>query len=312
MFPPFAAAANRVIKIGMKFILVKKICVFLALVLSLFHLVDAQKTDREKAGLLGAVKTVSSKQINYIDGNLEAAGITKQQDSVTYDKIGNETERIVYDDYGFLVGKEVRTFNASANLIQTVLSDPKNAVLEKQTYSYENNRLIQILSFDDKGSVYLKQLHTYDAKGRLTEEVYYLGDKAAGKTVYQYDAKGNISEVAFYLADGTKAIAPIGPCLSAHKKSYSYNETGKITGVIAYETDGKLKQSWQYTYDSKGNLAEDIRESVYSRKKFLYTYEYDSNANWIKQTAAISDLSKSGDVKPDERKTVILREITYY
>lgn len=295
----------------MRFISIKKICVIITLLLLFFDLVNAQKTDKEKAGLLGAVKTISSKITTYLDGNLLSTGQTKQQDSVTYDKIGNEIERVVYDDYGFLVGKEVRTFS-SANLIGTVLSDTKNVLMEKQTYSYENTRLAQILSLDDKGNVYLKQLHTYDIKGRLSEETYYVNDKAAGKTVYQYDAKGNISEVAFYLADSSKAIAPIGPCLGAHKITYSYNENSQTTGVTAYETDGKIRQSWQYTYNAKRNLAEDIRESVYSRRKFVYTYEYDPNGNWIKQTAAITDLQKSGESKPSERKTVLTREITYY
>jgi hypothetical protein len=284
----------------------------LALALLFFAAANAQKTDREKAGLLGAVKTVSSKTTSYLDGNLQSIGQEKQQDAVTYDKVGNEIERVVYDDYGFLVGKEARAF-VGFNLVESVLSDPENAVMEKQTYSYEKNRLVQILNFDAKGVVYLKQAYIYDAKGNLSEEIYYVKDKLAGKTVYLYDAKGNNSEVAFFLADGAKAVAPIGPCLGAHRVAYSYNEAGKPSVVTAYEPDGKVKQSWRYGYNAKGNVAEDARESVYSNLKFVYTYEYDSGGNWTKRIASITTTSKlSGDGKPSERKAVTTRAITYY
>lgn len=285
-----------------------KLCLALTIVLFLFNQADAQKTDREKAGLLGAVKTISSKLTNYASGG---EGQTKQLDIVTYDKTGNETERVIYDDYGLLVGKEIRTFDASGNLLEAVLSDPKNAVMEKGVYGYKNNNLIQIVNSDDKGNVNLKQINTYDAKSRLVEETYYVADKAVGKTIYKYDAKGNISEASFYLADGAKAIAPIGPCLGAHKVTYSYNEKDKPTVITVFEPDGKVKRSQQYTYNLKGNIIEDTRGSPVSSRKSVYTYEYDLKDNWIKQSGTAGDLSKTGTKSP-ERKTLITREITYY
>lgn len=285
----------------------------LTLTLLLFNSVGAQKkSDREKENLLGAVRSVRSQMIDYVDGKLEEKGRTKQLDIVNYDTKGNEAERTIYDDYGFLVGKEVHTHDAHGYLIESVLSDPKGVVMGRRVYAYDNSKLTQIVGSDGKGNVGLKQVNSYGENDRLREVSYYDPKKAVGKTVYKYDGKGNISEVAFYLANDSKAVAPIGPCLGAHRVTYSYDEKGQPHKVVAYEPDGEVKKSWQYSYNPKGQIAEDIRESAWSRTTFVYTYEYDSHDNWIKQVATVNHRPKLSQMEPHEGKTVILREITYY
>lgn len=271
-----------------------------------------QKTDREKANLSGMVKTVRSERVDYLGGKLQGKGQTKKLDMVTYDRNGNEVERIIYDDYGFLVGKEVRTFDAKGSLAESVLSDEKGAVIERRVHTFDNGKLVQIITYDAKDNVFLKQVNSYDADKRLKEETYFTPKIAVGKTVYKYNEKGDVSEVAFYLADGSKAVAPIGPCLGAHKVIYVYNDNNKPSKVVAYEPDGEVKKSWQYSYNSKGLLAKDTRESAWSNLKFVYTYEYDSQGNWIKQTARAVSESKLSQIEPSERTTVISREIAYY
>ncbi len=290
-----------------------RLFVTLTITLLLFTSANAQKkTDREKAHLFGAVRTVRSEMVNYLGGKLQEKGQAKQLDTVTYDINGSEVERTIYSDYGFLIGKEIRTFDAKGNLIESVLSDDKGAVMERRVYTYDTGKLAQIISYDVKGNVGLKQVNSYDANKRLKEETYFNPKIAVGKTVYKYNEKGEISEVAFYLADGSKAIAPIGPCLGAHKVIYNYDGNNKPSKVVAYEPDGEVKKSWQYTYNSKGLLVEDIRESTWSSLKFVYTYEYDSQGNWVKQISNAISKSKLSQIEPFERKTVISREITYY
>lgn len=289
-----------------------KLCLVLTFFLFLFNPAAAQKTDRETAGLLGVVKTLSSKQTNSFPGDAAKAAQTKQRDIITYDKNGNETERIIYDDYGLLIGTEIRTFTTGNNLIESVLTDPKKTLTGKRVYSFENNRLTQTVDLDGKGNTNLKQINSYDAKSRITEETYYIADKAFGKTTYKYDLKGNLAEASFFLADGTKAIAPIGPCLGTHRVTYLYNENGETTVVTAFEPDGKLKRTWKYAYNAKGNIVEDTRISPGYNKKFAYTYEYDLKGNWIKQTGIIRDMSKLSETDAYERKTIVTREITYY
>lgn len=284
----------------------------LTLVLLLINLAVGQKADREKKGLLGAVHSVRAQTADYLDENSKEKGRAKQLDIVTYDTKGNESERIIYDDYGFLVGKEVHSRDDKDNLIESILSDPKGVVMERRTYTHYNGKLVQIMTYDEKGSLVLKQVNSHDSNGRLRAETYYDPKNAVGKTLYEFDGKGNVSEVAFYLASGSKAVAPIGPCLGAHRVIYSYDKKGRPTKALAYEPDGEMKKSWTYAYNPKGQVAEDVRESFWSSTKFIYKYEYDSKGNWITRTAIVTDQSKLSDIRSHQRKTVTLREITYY
>src|SRR5262249_950316 len=154
-------------------------------------------------------------------------------------------------------------------------------------YAYEKDKLIRIVNYDGEGKIALRQINSRDKDGRLREETYYDATKARGKTVYKYDGRANISEALFYLATGARAVAPIGPWLDGHRVTYVYDEQRKPIEVVAYEPNGELKQSWQYTYNSKGQITEMLRESAWSRLTFVYTYEYDTRGNWTRQVATI-------------------------
>ena len=271
------------------------------------------KSDIEKQGLRGPVRSVKSQTNDAADERPGAKGRVKQLDTVTYDQNGNEIERIIYDDYGFLVGKETHSHDAKGLLTESVLTDPKGTVMEKRNYRYDGDKLTQIVISDGKGKPIVKQVNSYDVNGRRQKESYFDQSKLAGTTVYEYDQKGNTAQVSFHLANGSKAEAPIGPCLGAHRVVYEYNNERKLTKVIAFESDGKEKKSWTYRYNAAGDVAEDFRESFWSTTKFSYVYEYDSHGNWVKQIAAVDDRSKTFDDSTSTiRKTEIVREITYY
>ena len=243
-------------------------------------------------------------------------GRHKKLDSVTFDASGKITERTIYDDYGFLVGKEIYSYDSKGNLTKTELYDSKGAVEEKRAFTYGvNNKPVRLVIYDGKGADTLKQTYSYDEKGNLREEVYYEQEKPVGRTSFKSDERGNIAEVAFYLADGSKAVAPVGPCFGAHRVVYAYNSKNELIEKTAYEINGSVKRKWSYVYDGKGNITEDIRVDEWSTLKFDYTYEYDSNGNWIEQTSLVRTSRKplEGNT-PDisERKIVTIRNITYY
>ena len=291
----------------------------LALPLLLFSLSATQKgPDREGANLLDAVRSVRSQMTEYSDADSQSR--TRQMDLVAYDSKGNEVERTIYDDYGFLVGRQVHARDADGNLVESVLSDPKGAVMERQVYAYAGGKLAEVVGDDGKGNVGLREVSAHDGDGRLREVTYFAGKRAVGRTAYSYDGKGRVSETAFYLADGAKAVAPVGPCLGAHRMVSTYDEMDRPLKVVAYDPDGTLGRSWQYSYDRNGQMVEDIREDAWSRTTFAYTYEYDSRGNWIKQIAVVSDRRKSDGLAPDDndrmaplqRKIITSREIAYY
>ena len=63
-------------------------------VLLFTSMVAQQKSDREKANLVGPVRSVRSQTIEYKDGTLKQSLGVWETESVTYDAKGNELERI--------------------------------------------------------------------------------------------------------------------------------------------------------------------------------------------------------------------------
>ena len=283
----------------------------LTLLLS-YSAVAQEKSDREKADLLGPVRSVRSKTVDYRDETLKQSLGTWDAETVTYDEKGNEIERITSLAQGSLYGKEVRTYDAKGNLIENVLSTDAG-VHERRVYAYEGGKLISIVSYDAEGKVESKQFNSYGKNGLLLEEKYFVGKRPFGKTVYKYDQIGNLSEVAFYMPNGTKSIALMGPCLGAHRVTYAYNEQRKPTKVVQYNPDGEVKESWQYSYDSKGLVTAKSFEYGSLKQTDVYAYEYDSRGNWIKKIANTDFGPKiPGQLAPRSTASVTSREISYY
>lgn len=287
----------------------------LALPLLLFSLTATKEVpDSVRENLFGPVRTVGAEMKQCSGDEAEAHCLSRQLDIVTYDSKGHEVERIIYDDFGFLAAKQALTRDVDGNLTGSVLSDPKGKVVERQVYAYSGGKLAEIVERDDMGKVALRQVSTYGDDGLVREVTYYDAKKAVGRTVYHYDAQGRGSETIYYMADGSKAIAPIGPCLGAHRMTYEYDDKGRSARVVAYEADGALKKSWQYSYNSKGDIAEEKREDSWSYETSTISYEYDLQGNWIKRIAVVKDQPKPGrsDMPPSDRSVIHLRKITYY
>ncbi len=281
--------------------------------LLLFSSIVAQeKSDREKANLLGPVRSVRSKTIDYKDETLKQTSGTWNAESVTYDEKGNEIEHITSLVQGSLVSKEVRTYDATGKLIGSVSSTDAD-VSERRIYTYEGGKLIRVVSYDANGKVDSEQTNSYDKDGRLLEERYVVGKRAFGKTVFKYDQIGNLLEAAFYAPDGKKSLAVMGPCLGTHRMTYTYNDLRKPTRIAHSEPNGEVKWSWEYSYDSKGMITTEKIQYLSSTQTFVYVYEYDSRGNWIKKTTAKDfGVISAPHMPPDSTASVTSREISYY
>jgi hypothetical protein len=307
--------------IGVEVTMMHRPFAFLALLLLPFSLAAAQQaTDSEGESFQGPIRSVDSRMTSYFEGDAEGESPPRQLDVISFDSKGNEVERTVYDDYGFLVGKQALSRDAGDRLLESVLSDPKGRVMERQAYVYAGGRLAEIVERDGKGKIVLRQVRTYADDGLVHEVTYYDPDKAVGKTIYRYDGQGRGSEIAFHLADGSRAVAPIGPCLGAHRMTYAYDEKGRSAKVVAYEPDGSVKKSWQYSYNPNGFMAEEIVEDAWVVRTSSYSYDYDSRGNWIKRIAIVSERPKPesfGSVEfqqmaPTTSRVVHSRTIAYY
>lgn len=286
------------------------------------------KTDRERANLLGPVKTVRESFTRYRNAKPES------RDTVTYDQKGNEIERSMVSDFGEKMGKQEQTFDSLGQLKESVFTGEKGNIVERHKYSYVDGRLVETLSYDGKGTLREKTVRTRDVHGNLTKETYFDPTMPRGETVYKNDSNGKAIEIAFYLTGNKKAYAPIGPCLGAHRVTFGYDDKGRTVSKAAFETDGKLKKSWTFEYDPHGNLTLYVVKSGSLTTTVSYKYEYDSRGNWIKRTSVydmddpVFDtlLKASGKTAtPEEKKKIeeerakyapspeiTTREITYY
>lgn len=237
------------------------------------------KSDRERANLLGPVKSIGETYTRYKNAKPE------QRDTVIYDQKGNEIERSMVSDFGEPMGKQLQTFDSAGLLKESKWIDAKGRGLEKYSFSYTDGKLIETLIYDKSAVLREKTVRTYDTNGKLIKETYFDPTIARAETVYTNDAPGNAVEIAFYLTGGKKASAPIGPCLGAHRVTFGYDDKGRAISKSAFETDGRQKKSWTYAYDDHGNMTLYVVKSGSLTTTMSYSYEYDARGNWIKRTS---------------------------
>lgn len=200
-------------------------------------------TDRESAGLVGPVKSVRIASVDYSGDKIEGEGFMKTDgDLVSYDQSGREVDRKPVSDFGAAMGKMSKKYDKNGLLSESIWIDPAGKPIEKNVYSYADGKIVQTDTYNGVGKLVEKIVNTWDSLGRLQQETYHDPVKPVAKTVYKYGGKKNPIEIAFFLADGRKAIAPVGPCLGAHRVTYLYNEAGRVTAKEVFEDDGSKKK----------------------------------------------------------------------
>jgi hypothetical protein len=274
-------------------------------------------TDLESESLKGPVHFVTSESSSSLTvGSLTDKGPNKKLDSLTFDAQGLLIERVIYDDYGFLVGTEKYSHDAAGHMLTAELVDEKGHPQDKQTYTFgPQGRLQEIVFADEKGTASLRQVYLYDQQGHLAAEVYYDPKNTIGKTVFQTDARGYPLEAAFFLADGSKSSASMGPCYSVHKVKYTYDSQGRVIEETGFLTDGSVKRKSTYRYDEKGQVAEEVRTGNLSILTYVHQYEYDQQGNWTTHTTKLHSSREPlfNETRDEADSTTIrTRKITYF
>jgi len=295
------------------------ITVYLVALAAYPAIAQVKKSDRERANLIGPVKSVTSTFTDFTGENIEGTGYSvKPPKTVFYDVAGNEIEDQMVSDFGEQMGKTLKKFDSNRRLLESAWVDPNGKIMRKDVFAYVDDRLSEGKTFDGKGVPREKTAYVYDAKGRVLEEIYYDAVKPAAKTVYKYDS-GELqwAEIAFFLIDGRKAIAPVGPCLGGHRVKSTYDDRGRTLTQDVFDETGDLKRGYRWTYDNKSNVATYISKSRGSTVTFVYNYEYDTRGNWVKQIAKGTSKEDGLNVfgkpaTPYLRTTITTRKITYF
>lgn len=136
-----------------------------------------------------------------------------------------------------------------------------------------------------------------------TRKEYNTNGYMTGKTEYLFGLIGYSTSTTYQYNEDNLLVGELsdGYLLSA-RKSYEYDESNKVFSAKQYyTTSGALRYTESYSYDTKGNLTEELMHTVgeenvdmYTGKKnfskvdrtekYLYKYEYDKENNVIMVT----------------------------
>lgn len=228
--------------------------------------VSAQaKTDRELAGLRGAVKSVKTEAVEFTPkeggGSVEGKRVPAQ--SVAYDERGHRLRQVDYNHDGSVAQTLVYTF------------DERGRPTGYEEYT---------------GTLDAPRRHVYvtDEEGRRIEYRIVQPDGAGGeKYLYKYDAAGNLVEEA--LREHKGALVS--------RNTFAYDDAGRQLSQTRYDADGSLSSTYSITYDAHGKPVERVRHEG-GILTYRIRYTYDSKRRLITQETVGSVLE--ADVPPTE------------
>lgn len=233
------------------------------------------KTDREAAGLQGAVKSVRVEQVE-----LAADGQTSKRPRwltsvTTYDQQGNVLEELHYQ--------------------------PNGALREKRTVARDNEGHKVITTYNAGGAVTAKTVNSYDDAGHITGTLTYDGAGVLKhKSASTYDERGRFTGGAVYNADGSQMS----------KTVVTFDEEKKRPELAIYDEHGTLMGRQALT-DAGGYVINYRPDGTiwFSETRQPAQREFDGHGNWLKQTwpKSVTREDRTEDVISVEYRT-----ITYY
>jgi len=268
------------------------VCVILAFSCS----VNAQKPDRERDDLFGAVSMVRTEK--------QKDGVTTI-DEVTYSRNGNKSlERNLKPD-GTLISRDEYEYDDRSQLKSVTSFDGRGATNKRRTFRQINDSPVRAVEETIVGGDELpsrKVLRFYDAAGRPVEMKDLGSDgKLQERILTSYDSRGKPAEVSFFTEANALSlrIIFINDAKGNPTETDYYSGDGSPAGKMVFSGDTEKGSDMMMTeYDATENLA----------GKTHIVNEFDSQGNWIKQTVSKwSPQSGAWEVTEVTRRT-----ITYY
>ncbi len=164
---------------------------------------------------------------------------------IEYDKNGNETRFISYDEAGSEVSKSETEYD-------------------------ENGKKVKVTDYDTySDTVYM--VTEYDGNGNTLLYTYFNSDGSkASHGECAYDGKGNKISEASYYGDGSLF----------YKYEYSFDSNENLTKQLSYDNEGNVYEIYEYAYDSEGRKIKFVENNSYQgTKECEYTYEIEEAVN---------------------------------
>lgn len=292
------------------------------------------KTDREAAGLLGPVQTVTTEIAEFAskDGkNVEGPRMPVR--SVSYDARGNQVKRVDFNRDGSVAQTIVYTYDAAGRSTGYEDYTPGLTTPRKHVYVLDQSgRRTEYKMIQPTGSpADEKYLYQYDDKGNKASEELYHKKTLVSRNENAYDEQGRLISQIIYNADGSVAagignsFAPDGKPvertrhdgdLLTYRVRYKYDDKGRlaeletvgsyvemdshaegyVTGKVVYVYKGKDRPKETLVYNPDGSLRERA------------VFDYDSRGNWTKRTRRVPGTT----ARKEALAQIEYRTITYH
>jgi hypothetical protein len=165
----------------------------------------------------------------------------KRLATINYNKEGFPVETVNYNDQGKIENIYRYTYDKEGKRTETIRYSPAGVEEKRFTYQYnEYGNKIKSERYDMLGNIEKYYEYKYDQEGNLTEDLWYdISGKPEYRIEYEYD-------------NGRKTLAR------------TYNE------------NNRLINEYEFLYDSKGNLIEELKidPAGYKTGLIQYIYQY--------------------------------------
>lgn len=157
--------------------------------------------------------------------------------------------------------------------------DNANRIIETQDLDYYNRFYYNAKGelIKEEGAIHPDAYSSFSSHEN-TDVMTVVNTVITNYTLYEYNATGQLIAARNYQLQNNQSVY-------TSRQSFEYNNR-KITKVNLYDATNKLTQSTTYTYDNKGNVAQ---EDYYSYQGFAAgptaqllhrkTYQYDTKNN---------------------------------
>lgn len=194
-----------------------------------------------------------------------------------------------------LVSRNKFNYDEKGVLIERIVYDTIDSTLvdQKVSYVYEDGEL-----FEEVGETY-RLRYAYDNKGKKLAEKYtsasisylkrydYNTDGQVAKLV-SYSSKGKLLYSESFKYDDQKALLKFSHTVpdstdKSFQAIYTSDVKGKRLSERVYAVSGYMLYTNKFTYDSEGQLIEELRynySGAYDFKK-SFKYVYDKAGNWV-------------------------------
>lgn len=267
----------------------------------------AELSDREEAGLVGAVRSVETRE-----------SLLVQTDR--YDPRGRLIERIQSDreiSQGLWPLRFVYTYDRAGRRIAEAVHDARNDLLKETRSVYDDygNRSAELAAWGD-GTFENASLYEYDEAHRRTRSLHYNAVRVINRNLFVYDDAGRLLRERFernYRYDAAEnQIVMTDRFETGYEVVSAYDERGHVREKVVSDLRGRRQGRSEFRYDEQGNQIEerifDANERAIERK--AYRYEYDAIGNWTKETLDWWNLN--GGRETLTHSSVRSRSITYH